>query len=512
MELSVHGKTIRKIFLLTDRLHYQDGLKETKSNREPVKTDFDKSLLSGWQDKSSALKYDVESCVQTRRVGDYILQLNPDRAKTRRPPDAMENVTEPFNNDKFNFTKINFEKESVFELRTDEETDADHVIINLSPVEVGHSLMVPNLWEKQPQIVTERSVLVALKTVMASGLPNFKAAFNSLCGHASVNHLHWHFYYLRDPYRLPVEALKGKPIGYGCYSLEDDYSAPGFAFQISQVKKLEDLSKRVHTVAKLFCDLNVAHNIFVTKGTPLDSSTKKTKVIKVFIWPRRNVSGAKNLLELGWTVAVCELAGHILVYDEEKYNQITEKDIVDAHRLACQEPFLQVKDKVLEALSVLGDLEQDETEQHMEVDLASSDGENGSMVGSQYNTETEDTADEGDVVTDLLIDGDDESAADVTTGAGESSSVGILERLRANREQLLNDLSNDSNDPELTENDKSKESGKSAGLVEGGGSDATPATSSQNGSDPEKVKSEMKIQSGNQSADSNNDDCVVLSD
>ena len=61
----------------------------------------------------------------------------------------MENVTEPFNNDKFNFTKINFEKESVFELRTDEETDADHVIINLSPVEVGHSLVVPNLWEKQ---------------------------------------------------------------------------------------------------------------------------------------------------------------------------------------------------------------------------------------------------------------------------------------------------------------------------------------------------------------------------
>ena len=34
----------------------------------------------------------------------------------------------------------------------------------------------------------------------------------------------------------------------------------------------------------------------------------------------------------------------------------------------------------------------------------------------------------------------------------------------------------------------------------------------QNGSDPDKVKSEMEIQSGNQSADSNNDDYVVLSD
>ena len=38
-------------------------------------------------------------------------------------------------------------------------------------------------------------------------------------------------------------------------------------------------------------------------------------------------------------------------------------------------------------------------------------------------------------------------------------------------------MSNDSNDPELTENDKSKESGKSAGLVEAQGSDATPAMS-----------------------------------
>jgi len=168
-----------------------------------------------------------------------------------------------------------------------------------------------------------------------------------------------------------------------------------------------------------------------------------------------------------------------------------------------------VKDRVLESLSVLGELEQDETEQHMEVDLASSDGENGSTVGSQCNTETEDTADEGDVVTDVVIDGDGESAADATTGGGESSSIGILERLRANREQLLNDLSNDSNDAQ-TQN--GKESGNS-GVVEGG-SDTTPVIPRQNGSSaPEKVKSEMKNQSGNQSADSNNDDdCVVLSD
>ena len=89
-------------------------------------------------------------------------------------------------------------------------------------------------------------------------------------------------------------------MGYGCHSLA--YSAPGFGFQASHVGQLEDMSRRVATVAKLFCDNNIAHNIFITKGTPFVRSTgvnKSNRVLKVMIWARRNVTGAKDLIQLG---------------------------------------------------------------------------------------------------------------------------------------------------------------------------------------------------------------------
>lgn len=374
MELSVHGKTIRKIFLLADKIHYQDGLRESK---EEHGTDFDISLVKGWREKSVGLAYDVETSVKSRQVGPYVVQLQVDRAKTRRPPDAMDKVTAPFDPDKFNFTKIDFDKEAIFELRTDpDEVDSDFVVVNVSPVEFGHSLLVPNLWDKLPQVVTDRSILVAAKAVMASGLSNFKAAYNSLCGHASVNHLHWHLYYLRKGFRLPLETVEGTHLGYGCYSLLD-YSAPGFGFQISHVDQMEDVSRRVGAVAKLFCDLNIAHNIFITKGTPFQAGGSRNKVIKVMIWARKNVTGAKDLLELGWTVATCELGGHILVYDDDKYEAMTEAEIAEGHREACQEPFEAVKDRVVSTLKAHGDVQEDMDSRAEEVDLASSDGEHG---------------------------------------------------------------------------------------------------------------------------------------
>ena len=95
-------------------------------------------------------------------------------------------------------------------------------------------------------------------------------------------------------------------MGYGCHSLA--YSAAGFGFQASHVGQLEDVSRRVATVAKLFCDLNIAHNIFITKGTPFVRSTgvnKSNRVLKVMIWARRNVTGAKDLVQLGQALLLC---------------------------------------------------------------------------------------------------------------------------------------------------------------------------------------------------------------
>jgi len=480
MELSVHGRTIRKIFLLTDKLHYKDGLNEAKEDQgTPQATDLDVSLVTGWSEKS--FSYDVRKSVETRQVGDFVVQLNPARARTRRPPDAMDNVRAPFDPHRFNFTKVDFDKEALFEFRTDKEAESDFVIVNVSPLEFGHSLLVPKLWDRLPQMVTERSILVAAKAVMASGLTNFKAAFDSLCGHASVNHLHWHLYYLREPYRLPVETVQGNHLGYGCYSL--DYTAAGFGFQITNADSMIDIAGRVQAVAKVLCDLNVAHNIFITKGTPFTPlASNRNRVLKVLIWPRKNVSGAKNLLELGWAVAVCELAGHVLVYDEDKYKNITEDEIIEAHRENCQETFEAVKFKVISSLETFGQVAEDTVTE--EVNLASSDGETGSQYGTAATTGDDDTNDEG-------------SADDVDgTVSGEKSGSTLLNMLRANRAQLLNDFTGDRAASTTEDDEDVKPYVRVKAEVKNGQSEVKPTTSNHSG----------------QNNGDEDDDCVVLSD
>ncbi len=43
------------------------------------------------------------------------------RASNRRAPQAMLHLEQPFSHDKFNFTKINLDKEGIFELKAMEK-------------------------------------------------------------------------------------------------------------------------------------------------------------------------------------------------------------------------------------------------------------------------------------------------------------------------------------------------------------------------------------------------------
>ena len=110
---------------------------------------------------------------------------------------------------------------------------------------------------------------------MLSGLSNFKAAFNSLCAYASVNHLHWHTYYMTPQFPLPIETCSMKPLSVEDGYEIDDYSARGFAFQVKSIQDVSRIAHKVFAIAKLLCDLNIAHNVFITRGTSFDSERKK---------------------------------------------------------------------------------------------------------------------------------------------------------------------------------------------------------------------------------------------
>ena len=81
----------------------------------------------------------------------------------------MTSVCQKFNPEKFNFTKINREKELVCELdnigdncrsRSDKSELSrakDCVIINVSPIDLGHCLLVPQPDSCLPQVLTTKS-------------------------------------------------------------------------------------------------------------------------------------------------------------------------------------------------------------------------------------------------------------------------------------------------------------------------------------------------------------------
>ena len=69
----------------------------------------------------------------------------------------MNSVLQEFNADQFNFTKVNKEKEVVAILRNSGEETAggggeDVIIINVSPIDRGHCLLVPQLDRCLPQV------------------------------------------------------------------------------------------------------------------------------------------------------------------------------------------------------------------------------------------------------------------------------------------------------------------------------------------------------------------------
>ncbi len=86
----------------------------------------------------------------------FVAQLNPNRASKRRAPQAMLHLEQPFCKDKFNFTWVDMAKEGIFELNDSQEVTSNArnvIIINVSPFELGASLLVPSLEDCLPQVV-----------------------------------------------------------------------------------------------------------------------------------------------------------------------------------------------------------------------------------------------------------------------------------------------------------------------------------------------------------------------
>ncbi|KAM9352575.1 GDP-D-glucose phosphorylase 1 [Symphorus nematophorus] len=304
---------------------------------------FDATIRDGWTDRMDRglFRYHLGD-LRTRILPGprgYVAQLNVQRGTERRKPQEILSVQQEFSAKQFNFNKINPE-EIICEMLKVAEGGSENgklhqpcrmvVLVNVSPLEFGHCLLVPDPSRCLPQVLTSFAIQGGIESVLLSSDPGFRVGFNSLGALASVNHLHLHGYYLDRELKVestPVEPLVPEK---GFYRLLD---FPGGFLFYTESECVEEAAAAICRATDFLVQGNVAHNLFVTRGCPpcdrLQNQEDRLsrKGARIVVWPRKSCFGAKE--ESAFNVALCELAGHLPFKNKVDFEATTEKDVTD---------------------------------------------------------------------------------------------------------------------------------------------------------------------------------------
>ncbi|GFO27473.1 GDP-d-glucose phosphorylase 1-like [Plakobranchus ocellatus] len=297
----------------------------------PQISKFDKAVYKRWDHAmaNGVFRYNIDHIITRIIPGpkQYVAQLNTLRATERRKPQVITSVSQPFNPKSFNFTWVKKE-EIIFNLRkirylnkkvqtngvcngkaaegaitngfaseeissSEYEQDVRHcLIVNVSPMEYGHCLLLPEVDMMKPQVLTEKALEVAIETMLLSQHRGFRLGFNSLCAFASVNHLHFHAYYLN--YELIVDHC---PVGHlgGMFYEFTALPCPGFCLQLHG-STVEQMARDTYKISSYFHHADIAHNVYICRGTVFgEDRNSKLTTVRLFIWPRKKYIGECRL-------------------------------------------------------------------------------------------------------------------------------------------------------------------------------------------------------------------------
>jgi hypothetical protein len=206
------------------------------------------------------------------------------------------------------------------------------MVVNVSPIDRGHVLFVPEPSSCLPQVMTLDSLQLCLELVALSGHSGFCMVANSLLAYASVNHLHYHFIYTSQP--LMAGSLGGHEVSgcRGCYELTGHF-VRGFGFQMDSDPRT--CARSIFQVVSLLLDSGVPYNIAMLRAPPFSNPSNSHSLVRTILIPRKPVLGFKQLYHQResapppFFAASCELGlGLFPIIDREKYAGITEEEIL----------------------------------------------------------------------------------------------------------------------------------------------------------------------------------------
>ncbi|CAJ0940008.1 unnamed protein product, partial [Mesorhabditis belari] len=289
-----------------------------------------------------AINYQL-NCMYKFLDGNYELciQLNAERGELRRKPMRFKSIREPFSPLRFNFTKLN-EAEVMLYLKcedrpiTNDPLDRHLVAVNASPLTKYHSLIIPTVNKCLPQVLTATGVRVAVDMMLLVVDETFHVLFNSLLGHASVNHLHLHTLYW--PYDSDLVNRRFEPLGdiKDAYVIRPpDWFCSAFAFQLLNKDGYEKFMSNLTKCVEFLTERDQAHNVFFTRAQAVrldgalrveDRRNERGRYVTAYVFPRSNMHGAKP--PTSFSPAACELAGCLTAYTYRFFESVTEQAAV----------------------------------------------------------------------------------------------------------------------------------------------------------------------------------------
>ncbi|GAB4849666.1 Phosphate metabolism transcription protein [Ancistrocladus abbreviatus] len=321
---------------------------------------LDSLLLGEWENRMQRglFRYDVTACETKVIPGDYgfIAQLNEGRHLKKRPTEfRVDKVLQPFDNNKFNFTKVG-QEEVLFQFEASEDDriqfipasaiDVDNspsvVAINVSPIEYGHVLLIPRILECLPQRIDHDSLLLALHMAMEAGSPYFRLGYNSLGAFATINHLHFQAYYLALPFpieKAPTRKLTTVKCGVKICKLLN-YPVQAFVFEGGNC--LQDLSNVVSNSCICLQDNNIPYNVLIS-----DSGRRVFLIPQCYAEKQALGEVSAELLDTQVNPAVWEISGHMVLKRKKDYEEASEEN---AWKLLAEVSLSEARFQEVEAL------------------------------------------------------------------------------------------------------------------------------------------------------------------
>jgi GDP-L-galactose phosphorylase len=306
---------------------------------EPSVSFLEGLVLGEWEERMQRglFRYDVTACETKVIPGEYgfIAQLNEGRHLKKRPTEfRVDKVLQPFDGNKFNFTKVGqeemlfqFEQSEVGEVQffqnapIDVENSSSFVAINVSPIEYGHVLLIPQIFECLPQRIDHDNLLLAIHMAAEAGDPYFRLGYNSLGAFATINHLHFQAYYLAVPFPIEKAPTK-KMMNFYCgvkISEMLNYPVRGLVFEDGN--SLQDLSNVVADSCIVLQDNNIPYNVLI-------ANCGKCVFLLPQCYAEKQAMGevSAELLDTQVNPAVWEISGHMVLKRKKDYEEASEEN------------------------------------------------------------------------------------------------------------------------------------------------------------------------------------------